>query len=577
MKKRIFSLLMSLVMVISLVGVVPTMLVGAETNTQILCGENKYIPLNQLISKAKSNSRNKYWVVFYEGYRNNRLEMSSFDSIGNSKVIWNKSLHATNQYGKVTQYYFNGNEFEKIGNYSILTDYATKIVASNINIYDNYGNIKFYKNTTSKKLSNVTGFKTSSISTNSIKLKWNKVSGADGYIIYRYDNSKKSWTRIAKGKYNGTYTVKKLKAGTSYKFAVKAYKTSGKKEITSSKFPQVTTSTMPAKVSFRLSSSTNKATVKWLKVNGASGYKVYYKTSKSGKWTLLKICSNKTISYTKTGLTKGKTYWFTVKAYRKVGKLIYNGKYTTKKVLTKLSSKNIPKATISKATLNLSLVDNSTYQLKVSTYLQGTVRWHSSNNSVVKVDSKGNVKAIGSGTAEITASINNYKMKCKVSVSDKSYKTITINPISLEDWKKKIDKVESSMIGYPSYFNLSNGQKINTSRIILNRKILEYKTLTDRIPEFVQGPNAQVRYKTIKVKVPIKIKYTLHKHSLNNDSSAEAVGKFLYGAVNQNVVVLQQKCSCGLKCELSWQMPLEEFNTVATGNTYIVSTTSANK
>lgn len=168
-------------------------------------------------------------------------------------------------------------------------------------------------------------------------------------------------------------------------------------------------------------------------------------------------------------------------------------------------------------------------------------------------------------------------MKCKVSVSDKSYKTITINPISLEDWKKKIDKVESSMIGYPSYFNLSNGQKINTSRIILNRKILEYKTLTDRIPEFVQGPNAQVRYKTIKVKVPIKIKYTLHKHSLNNDSSAEAVGKFLYGAVNQNVVVLQQKCSCGLKCELSWQMPLEEFNTVATGNTYIVSTTSANK
>ena len=96
--------------------------------------------------------------------------------------------------------------------------------------------------------------------------------------------------------------MSKLKSGTTYKFAVKPYKTVSGREITSSSFPQLTTSTNPATVSFKLTAGSKKVTAKWSKVNGATGYIVYYKTSKNGKWQRLKVSKN--TSYTKKQVEK---------------------------------------------------------------------------------------------------------------------------------------------------------------------------------------------------------------------------------------------------------------------------------
>lgn len=126
-----------------------------------------------------------------------------------------------------------------------------------------------------------------------------------------------------------------LNSGTNYRFAVRAFKKIDGKNILSQSFPVVNSSTNPANVNFSLSSTSGRVNVKWNKVNGASGYKVYYKTSKNGSWKTLKTCNNKTTSYTKTGLSKGKTYYFAVKAYRTVGGKTYNGAYTTKSVKIK--------------------------------------------------------------------------------------------------------------------------------------------------------------------------------------------------------------------------------------------------
>ena len=186
----------------------------------------------------------------------------------------------------------------------------------------------------SNKPTAVTGLRVWATSNTKVKLTWNKVSGAQGYIIYKYDPAKKNWTRIAKTKTtSNAYLVSGLKAGTTYKFAVKAYKTVNGKEITNTKYPQVVTSTKPLSVDLKATAGKNKATLKWNKQAGVTGYVVCYKASKNAKWQSLGATKN--TSLTKAGLVKGKTYYFAVKSYRVVGGEIYSGAYTIKSVKIK--------------------------------------------------------------------------------------------------------------------------------------------------------------------------------------------------------------------------------------------------
>lgn len=63
----------------------------------------------------------------------------------------------------------------------------------------------------------------------------------------------------------------------------------------------------------------NQIKLTWNKVPGASGYKVYRSTKSGGSYSLIKtITSGSTVSYTNTGLTNGRTYYYKVIAYRTV-------------------------------------------------------------------------------------------------------------------------------------------------------------------------------------------------------------------------------------------------------------------
>ena len=183
---------------------------------------------------------------------------------------------------------------------------------------------------------NVTGFNGFAYSKSAIQLRWNTVKGADGYIVYQYDGAKNTYKRIAiLDNPNATeHFVWNLKSGTTYKFAVKAFAMAGSnKERLSAKFPVTNVSTKLDTVNFTLKPSSKSVNINWKKVNGAKGYIVYYKTSKNGKW--VKLTTTKGTSYTKTGLKSGKTYYFTVKAYRKVDGVQYNGGFKTKTAAAK--------------------------------------------------------------------------------------------------------------------------------------------------------------------------------------------------------------------------------------------------
>ena len=88
-----------------------------------------------------------------------------------------------------------------------------------------------------------------------------------------------------------------------------------------------------SKPTVTLSTKNGQNTIKWSKVSGASGYKVYRKTS-GGSWKLLKTVGASVTSYTDKTPKAGTKYYYTVKAYRTDSKLTVNGKYVTNKTIT---------------------------------------------------------------------------------------------------------------------------------------------------------------------------------------------------------------------------------------------------
>lgn len=89
----------------------------------------------------------RYWVIFTEGYRNNRVEASTFDSTlpaDQLSIIWNSALEINDSSGsdRCDQYYLDDNgEWVYTGNYHRLSDKAGNVLASNLNIVDRNGNV----------------------------------------------------------------------------------------------------------------------------------------------------------------------------------------------------------------------------------------------------------------------------------------------------------------------------------------------------------------------------------------------------------------------------------------------------
>ncbi|NBH60596.1 hypothetical protein D1155_02775 [Anaerotruncus sp. 80] len=94
--------------------------------------------------------------------------------------------------------------------------------------------------------------------------------------------------------------------------------------------------------------SYTKIKTSWDKIDGLDGYKVYRATSKNGKYSLVKTTTSvKTVSYINTVRTTGKTYYYKVRGYKKVGKTTYYTKYSA--VTSTYARPN--KAVITKVTL----------------------------------------------------------------------------------------------------------------------------------------------------------------------------------------------------------------------------------
>ena len=106
---------------------------------------------------------------------------------------------------------------------SASTTYKFRVRAGRLGGYSGYTYI-----TVTTKPSATTGMKAKTVTTKSVTLQWNKNTSAGGYSIEKYDGAK--WVQVKRytSNANTTYTAGSLKAGTTYKFRMRSFKTTGK-------------------------------------------------------------------------------------------------------------------------------------------------------------------------------------------------------------------------------------------------------------------------------------------------------------------------------------------------------------
>ena len=224
---------------------------------------------------------------------------------------------------KAFGYYYDNNENKKLDNFKI---YCYPGTAGEKYAKDNGFDYELLEIPT---LAKVTDAKLGGRAADALRINWTKNTSADGYIVEMYQGNK--WVRVAKITNNSTTTFRKagLKAGTAYKFRVKAYKMSGKTAVYGAYSATVAARTNPsvikgAKLTGRAADALR---INWAKNASADGYIV--EMYKGGKWVrVAKITNNSTTTFRKAGLKASNVYKFRVRAYKMSGSTALYGNYS---------------------------------------------------------------------------------------------------------------------------------------------------------------------------------------------------------------------------------------------------------
>lgn len=251
-----------------------------------------------VLVSASSLSYNKVQIKWNaveeaDGYYVYRKSGSSWEKIAETKELSYNDSNLTCG----TKYIYTVSAFKKNGEECVLSSYdETGIFVTPV--------------PSAPVLKNV------SASTSALTVTWDKVDGADSYIVYR-KTSDSSWKNIAN--VTGTsYKDTDVSLKVTYTYTVKAVCNKTESSYDKNGVSGTLTLTAPAQPELKsaASSSYNSVTIKWNAVKNAEGYCVYRKQS-DGKWKKLKDVTS--TSYTDTGLTCGTKYTYTIRAFIKDG------------------------------------------------------------------------------------------------------------------------------------------------------------------------------------------------------------------------------------------------------------------
>ena len=157
---------------------------------------------------------------------------------------------------------------------------------------------------------------------NSIKANWKAASGASGYYVKYKKSTASSWSGYKDAGSRLYYEKTGLSAGAKYYFRVYPYvQVGGEKYIMNATECYRTSSgayTLKKTSISKVSKASSKyVKLKWKNINGESGYQIARSKYRSKSFTVVKTVSAK-YSSAKIKTTKGKTYYYKVRAYRTV-------------------------------------------------------------------------------------------------------------------------------------------------------------------------------------------------------------------------------------------------------------------
>ncbi|MGN0311895.1 MAG: C1 family peptidase [Lachnospiraceae bacterium] len=148
-----------------------------------------------------------------------------------------------------------------------------------------------------------------------VKLTWSSVVDAEGYYVYRKagDGEYKLLADVSADE--TTYVNSGLVIGKQYSYYVLPYAEGYTAEASTE---AVIKTILKAPTNLALSNTTGRVTVSWTKSARAVKYQIY-RREKSGSYSLIAVTGN-TSSYTDRSATKGKTYYYKIKAVAGNGK-----------------------------------------------------------------------------------------------------------------------------------------------------------------------------------------------------------------------------------------------------------------
>ena len=259
-------------------------------------------------------------------YTTTGMKCSSKTNVS-ANLRWNKNISAN---GYVLDKY-DGKKWVTIKTFTSNTNTsfnvtglkASKTFRFRLRAFKNFGSVKEYSAFTYLNVNTrpytTTGMKCSSKTNVSANLQWNKNRSADGYVLDKYDGSKWVTIKTFTSNANTSFNVTGLKASTTFKFRLRAYKNFGSAKEYSA-FTYLNVNTRPyTTTGFKMKSATKNAiTLQWNKNISASGYCI--EKWNGSKWVQIKrYTSNANVTYTATGLKANTAYKFRIRAYKTIG------------------------------------------------------------------------------------------------------------------------------------------------------------------------------------------------------------------------------------------------------------------